>query len=65
MGLDSVPDLDFYLAFNLFKLAAVFHGIRGRLIRGTAAGATARAYAACVEEAARLAWQQARRAAPG
>jgi len=62
-GLDAVPDLDFYLAFNLFKLAAVFHGIRGRLIRGTAAGATARAYAACVEDAARLAWQQARRAA--
>ncbi len=64
-GLSGVPDLDFYLAFNLFKLAAVFHGIRGRLIRGTAAGATARAYAACVEDAARLAWQQARRAARG
>jgi len=65
VGLDAVPDLDFYLAFNLFKLAAVFHGIRGRLIRGTAAGAAAKAYAACVEDAARLAWQQARRATGG
>ena len=62
VGLDAVPHLDFYLAFNLFKLAAVFHGIRGRLIRGTAAGASAEAYAACVEDAARLAWAQARRA---
>lgn len=61
-GRRSIEHLDFYLAFNLFKLAAVFHGIRGRLIRGTAAGASAEAYAACVEDAARLAWEQARRA---
>ena len=32
----------FYIAFNLFRLAAIFHGIKGRVIRGTAASASAR-----------------------
>lgn len=30
----SIPDWDFYMAFNLFRLAAIFHGIKGRVIRG-------------------------------
>ncbi len=61
-GRASLPDLDFYVAFNLFKLAAVFHGIRGRLLRDTAAGEQAREYAAQVEPMAELAWQAAARA---
>jgi aminoglycoside phosphotransferase (APT) family kinase protein len=64
-GLDGIPDLDFYIAFNLFKLAAVLHGIRGRVLRGTAAGARARDYAQQVELVAGLAWQQAERAMRG
>ncbi len=35
-------DYAFYLAFNFFRLAAIFHGIKGRAIRGTAASAHAR-----------------------
>lgn len=61
-GRDSIPRLDVYVAFNLFKLAAVFHGIRGRLLRGTAADPRAREYAGHVEALAALAWEAAARA---
>lgn len=61
-GRDSIPHLDFYLAFNIFRLAAILHGIRGRLIRGTAASARAQEYARHVEAVAELGWQQAERA---
>lgn len=35
-GRTTIPDWDFYVAFNFFRLAAIFHGIKGRVIRGTA-----------------------------
>jgi aminoglycoside phosphotransferase (APT) family kinase protein len=60
-GRDGLPDLDFYVAFCLFRLAGIFHGIRGRVLRGTAVSARARDYAAQVETMASLAWAQARR----
>lgn len=38
----SVPEnLDYYIAFNLFRLAAIVHGIKGRLARGNAASSHA------------------------
>ena len=40
-GRDSIPNFDFYTAFNLFRLAGIFHGIKGRVLRGTAASAQA------------------------
>ncbi|GGD54432.1 phosphotransferase family protein [Croceicoccus pelagius] len=40
-GRSSIPDLPYYLAFNLFRFAAIIHGIHGRLIRGNAASARA------------------------
>jgi len=40
-GRTSISDFEFYIAFNLFRLAAIFHGIKGRVIRGTAASANA------------------------
>lgn len=61
-GIAALPDLDFYLAFCMFRLAAIFHGIRGRVARGTAVSPQARRYAAEVEGMAALAWQQAQRA---
>jgi aminoglycoside phosphotransferase (APT) family kinase protein len=61
-GIASLPDLDFHLAFCMFRLAAIFHGIRGRVARGTAVSPQARRYAAEVEGMAALAWQQAQRA---
>ncbi len=42
----SETDYAFYVAFNFFRLAAIFHGIKGRVARGTAASAHARERAA-------------------
>lgn len=61
-GRDGIPDLDFYIAFNLFRLAGIVHGIKGRLARGTAASAHAADMAARLEPLADLAWEQARKA---
>lgn len=41
-GRDGLPDDPFYHAFNLFRLAAIFPGIKGRVRRGAAANALAR-----------------------
>lgn len=60
--LPGIDNLDFYLAFCMFRLAAIFHGIRGRVVRGTAVSPQARKYAAEVEGMADLAWAQAQRA---
>jgi aminoglycoside phosphotransferase (APT) family kinase protein len=61
-GLRGLPGLDFYLAFCMFRLAAIFHGIRGRVARGTAVSPQAKRYAAEVEGMAQAAWTQALRA---
>lgn len=42
MGREGIANWDFYVAFQFFRLAAIFHGIKGRVIRGTAANAKAR-----------------------
>ncbi len=58
-GRRDIPHLDFYLAFNLFRFAAIAHGIKGRLARGTASSAHAARMADAVPFLAELAWQQA------
>jgi aminoglycoside phosphotransferase (APT) family kinase protein len=58
-GRHGIPDLDFYIAFNMFRLAAIVHGIKGRLVRGTAASAHADKMVANLEPLADLAWGQA------
>lgn len=58
-GRESIPGYAFYIAFNLFRLAAIFHGIRGRVIRGTASSAQAAQRAEAFPELARIAWRQA------
>lgn len=54
-GRAGMPDYDYYIAFNLFRLAAIFHGIKGRVIRGNASSASARQRAESFPELARLA----------
>ncbi len=54
-GRTGIPDYDFCVTFNFFRLAAIFHGIRGRVIRGTAASAHARERAASFPRLTRLA----------
>jgi len=58
-GRSGMPGYGFYLAFNLFRLAAIFHGIKGRVLRGAAASAQAAERAEAFPELARLAWAQA------
>jgi aminoglycoside phosphotransferase (APT) family kinase protein len=61
-GRDGIADLDFYMAFNLFRLAGIVHGIKGRIVRGTAASAHAADMAKRLEPLADLAWEQAQKA---
>lgn len=56
-GRTEIPNWDFYIAFNYFRLAAIFHGIKGRVIRGTAASAHARERAQSFPRLAGLARQ--------
>lgn len=57
-GRSGIEDLNFYVAFCMFRLAGIMHGIRGRVARGTAVSARARDYANQVERLSELAWQQ-------
>ncbi|MET0542800.1 MAG: phosphotransferase family protein, partial [Variovorax sp.] len=61
-GRDGIGDMDFYVAFNMFRFAAILHGIRGRVLRGTASSAEAVALSSKFERVAELAWEQAQRA---
>jgi aminoglycoside phosphotransferase (APT) family kinase protein len=54
-GRDSIPAYEFTMAFNLFRLAAIFHGIKGRVLRGTASNAQAAQRAEHFPALARLA----------
>lgn len=56
-GRSEIPGWDFYVAFNFFRLAAIFHGIKGRVIRGSANSAHARERAEAFPRLASLARQ--------
>ena len=61
-GRTGIEHLDFYIAFNMFRLAAIFHGIKGRLVRGTAVSPHAIKLVAALPVLAECAWRQAERA---
>lgn len=54
-GRRSIPAYDFYVTFNFFRLAAIFHGIKGRVLRGTAVSVQAAERAQSFPTLARLA----------
>jgi aminoglycoside phosphotransferase (APT) family kinase protein len=56
-GRHGIPHLDFYIAFNMFRFAAIIHGIKGRAIRGTAASANAKDMIAVLPIFAETAWK--------
>jgi len=58
-GRKAIDNIDFYMAFNMFRLAAIVHGIKGRVARGTASSGHAAKMAASLEPLADLAWSQA------
>jgi aminoglycoside phosphotransferase (APT) family kinase protein len=61
-GLDPRPHLPVYLAYNFFRLAAIFQGIVGRVRDGTATNANAAGMALMVRPLADRAWEFAREA---
>jgi aminoglycoside phosphotransferase (APT) family kinase protein len=59
---ELISDYNFYVAFNVFRLAAIFHGIKGRVIRGTASSAQAARRAEAFPELAAIGWRRAQAA---
>jgi aminoglycoside phosphotransferase (APT) family kinase protein len=55
-------DWNFYLAYNLFRIAAILQGIAKRVVDGTAASAQARQAGAGARPLAELGWSFAQRA---
>lgn len=58
---DGIEHMDFYMAYNVFRLAAILQGIVGRVRDGTASSAHAAQNALLVEPLANLAWSFAQR----
>ncbi len=59
---DGIADLDYYAAYNFFRLAGILQGIVGRVRDGTASNENAATMAAAVRPLAQLAWSFAQRA---
>ncbi len=53
---------NFYLAYNLFRMASITQGIARRVVDGTAASAQARATGAATRPLAQMAWKFAQQA---
>jgi len=61
-GRSNLPQLDFYFAYNLFRLAAIVQGVYHRSTLGNASNAKAKEYGAMVEPMADYAWSFAKKA---
>jgi aminoglycoside phosphotransferase (APT) family kinase protein len=59
---DGIPDLEWYFAYNLFRLCGIVQGIAGRVRDGTAASARATEQASRAVPLAEAAWRHAVRA---
>ena len=57
-----MADWDYYLAYNMFRIAAILQGIAKRVVEGTASSDQARQAGAGARPMAALAWKHARRA---
>ena len=53
-GRDGIDNLPFYLAFNMFRFAAIIHGIKGRMTRGTASSPEAQSLVDTLPELAAI-----------
>lgn len=53
---EDLPQLDFYFAYNLFRLASIVQGVYHRSTQGNASNAKAKEYGAMVEPMADYAW---------
>ena len=59
---DGVPDMNWYFAYNFFRLAGIMQGIKKRVIDGTASSAHAKAMSERVTPLAERAWAFAEKA---
>jgi aminoglycoside phosphotransferase (APT) family kinase protein len=57
-GREHLPNKDYLIVFCLFRLAAILHGIKGRLVRGNASSAHAAQMVERLEPLAELAWSE-------
>ena len=55
-GRESIPNWDFYLAFSLFRYAAIVQGVHFRGLQGNASSESALHYGELVETAGQHAW---------
>jgi aminoglycoside phosphotransferase (APT) family kinase protein len=53
---DGIPHWDFYLAFSLFRLAAIVQGVYKRGLDGNASSETAKSYGDRARVLAELGW---------
>jgi aminoglycoside phosphotransferase (APT) family kinase protein len=58
-GRPNIPDLNWYFAYNLFRLTGILQGIAGRIRDGTASSARAAESAARVKPLAQSSWAYA------
>jgi aminoglycoside phosphotransferase (APT) family kinase protein len=61
-GRTNAPNMDYYMAYNFFRLAGILQGIVGRVRDGTASSANAARDASAVRPLAERAWKFAQRA---
>ncbi|WP_246812353.1 phosphotransferase family protein [Microvirga sp.] len=64
-GRSDLPDLNWYFAYNLFRLVGILQGIAGRVRDGTASSEKAREMAARTRPLAMRAWDFAQKAEAG
>jgi len=62
-GRDGIPHLDWYMAYNLFRLAAILQGIMGRALDGTASSEHALEQGKRARPLAEMAWTQVKKIA--
>jgi aminoglycoside phosphotransferase (APT) family kinase protein len=58
-GRTGIPNWEFYLIFNMFRIAAILHGVLSRALQGNAASADAVAMGSRARPVADVAWRMA------
>jgi aminoglycoside phosphotransferase (APT) family kinase protein len=58
-GRTGIPNWEFYLVFNMFRIAAILHGVLSRALQGNAASADAVAMGNHAKPVADVAWRTA------
>lgn len=61
-GRDSIPKLDFYIAYNIFRLAGIAQGVYARSLQGNASNERAKELGKLVAPMADYAWEIAKKA---